>query len=118
MLGVVEPAGGLLLRQTAPASEPASVMNGFAALPLPLVISVRVRPDATDRSLSFGPVTLPSTAASSRCLISIQLALLRSSRLVRTITHDPCIRWPSMTNFSSPLAKAAPIFSKPFSGAQ
>ena len=119
--GLMRPAGALSSRslcQTAPACVLSPVMNGVAALPLPWVISTSVRPEAIERSASVGPLGLPGSAAWSRCLISIQEARPRPSRLVRTSTHEPCMRPPSMTNFSSPLARAAPIFSKPFSGAQ
>ena len=109
-----------LLCQTAPASGPSAVMNGFTTRRLPSVIWVIVRFEATDWSSSSGPPTLPSTAPSSRCLISIQLflALPILSFLSRTRTQDPCIRSPSMTNLSSPLARAELMASNPFSGAQ
>jgi hypothetical protein len=95
-------------------------MKGLALRPLPLAISTMVRPEATERSSSDGPVTFPSTAPSSRCLISIQLffGFPGLSPFSRTMTQEPCMRSPSMTNLSSPLRSAASMFSKPFSGAQ
>ena len=56
-------------------------MNGLAALPLPAAISAIVRPEATERSSSVGPSPLPSTAPSSRCLISSQLRACRAVAL-------------------------------------
>src|SRR3954467_8502754 len=67
-----------LLRQTASAAVRLLVMKRFGALPFPAAMSLIERPDAMERSSSLGPPTFPSTTASSRCLISIQLALPRS----------------------------------------
>ena len=103
----LSPPPFFLLSQTAPAVRFFAVMKGVGALPVPIAISRKVRPDATDVSFSSRMASsLPSFETSSRCLISSQLVRLPPpplrSHFMRTSTQLPDSRSPTRVNLRSP----------------